>query len=160
MSKTVDDIEALWEIPISKADSTLGFSVAVKHIQNAVGVSSSVAQGYRELTNPLIEKMIKEGILVIPDDSYEAAGIENRRKLLNWYRQLSDEEKYALPIFGNKISVGKMPSGQFPIKISSLYFNAVKDAWHFIHQDLEELGLININYKSVAERKIEAHLNQ
>lgn len=116
VSKTAGDKESLWEIPISKADNTLGFSVAVKHIQSAVGVSYSVAQKYRGLTTPLIERMIEEGILVIPSESYEAAGIENTRKLLNWYRKLTVEEKHTLPIFGNKISIGKMSPEQLPIK--------------------------------------------
>ena len=116
VSKTAGDKEALWEIPISKADNTLGFSVAVKHVQSAVGVSYSVAQKYRGLTTPLIERMIEEGILVIPSESYEAAGIENTRKLLNWYRKLTVEEKHTLPIFGNKISIGKMSPEQLPIK--------------------------------------------
>ena len=160
VSKTAGDKESLWEIPISKADNTLGFSVAVKHIQSAVGVSYSVAQKYRGLTTPLIERMIEEGILVIPSESYEAAGIENTRKLLNWYRQLSVEEKHTLPIFGNKISIGKMSSEQLPIKKGSLKFNVVKDAWEFIHQDLEKLGIIDANYKSVAERTSEANINR
>lgn len=157
VSKTAGDTEALWEIPISKADNTLGFGVAVKYIQSAVGVSYSVAQTHRGLTNPLIEKMIEEGILVVPSESYEAAGIENARKLLNWYRQLSVEEKRTLPIFGNKISIGKMSSEQLPIKKDSLRFNVVKDAWEFIHQDLEKLGIIDPNYKSVVERRSETH---
>lgn len=160
VSKTVRDIEALWEIPISKAESALGFGIAVKHIQNAVGVSSSVAQRYRELTNPLIDKMIEEGILVIPNESYEVAGIEIRRKLQNWYRQLSEEEKHMLPIFGNKISIGKMSSKQIPINKTSLRFNVVKDAWNFIHKDLEKIGIIDPHYKSVAERTSEANVNR
>ena len=47
VTQTVEDIEALWEVPISKADSTLGFGVAIKHIQNAVGISYSVAHRHR-----------------------------------------------------------------------------------------------------------------
>lgn len=160
VSKTAGDKEALWEIPISKADNTLGFSVAVKHIQSAVGVSYSVAQKYRGLTTPLIERMIEEGILVIPSESYEAAGIENTRKLLNWYRKLTVEEKHTLPIFGNKISIGKMSPEQLPIKKESLRFNVVKDAWEFIHKDLEKIGIIDPNYKSVAERTSEANVNR
>ena len=160
VSKTVGDTEALWEIPISKADNTLGFSVAVKYIQSAVGVSYSVAQKYRGLTNPLIKKMIEEEILIIPSESYEAAGIENARKLLNWYRKLSIEEKHTLRIFGNKIFIGKMSSEQLPIKKGSLKFNVVKDTLNFIHKDLEKLGIIDSSYKSVAERTSEASINR
>ena len=160
VSKTVRDTEALWEVPTSKSDSALGFGVSVQYIQRAVGISYCTAQKYRFLTNPVIEKMIKEEILVIPDGSYEAAGIESRRKLLNWYRQLSEKEKHTLPIFGNKISIGKMSSEQLPIKRNSLRFKVVKDAWSFIHKDLEKLGVIDSNYKSVAERTSEANVNR
>lgn len=160
VSRTVEDTETLWEIPISKAESALGFGIAVKHIQNAVGISNSAAQRYKELTNPLIDKMIEEGILVIPNKSYEVAGIEIRRKLQNWYRQLSEEEKHMLPIFGNKISIGKMSSKQIPINRSSLRFDVVKDAWNLIHKDLEKIGIIDPNYKSVAERTSEANVNR
>lgn len=152
VSKTAGNTEALWEIPIRKAENALGFGVATKYIQDAVGVSRSTAHKYRQLTNPLIEKMVSEGILVIPNETYEASGIENRRELINWYRKLSEQEKRTLPIFGNKIAIGKIPSGQFPIKRSSLRFNVVKDAWDFVHKDLEKLGIIDPNYKSVAER--------
>ena len=155
VSRIVTDVEALWGISISKAKNLLGFSVSIKYIQSAVGISYSAAYEYRDLTKPLIDKMIEEGILVIPNESYEAAGIENRRKLLNWYRQLSEEEKRTLPIFGNKISIGKMSSEQLPIKRDSLRFNVVEDAWNFIHQDLEKLGITNTNYKSVAKRTYE-----
>ena len=159
-TKTAGDTEALWEIPISKAHSALGFSVAVDYIQSAVGVPYSVAKIHRDLTHHLIDKMIEEGILVIPNESYEVAGIEIRRKLQNWYRQLSEEEKHMLPIFGNKISIGKMSSKQLPINKSSLRFNVVKDAWKLIHKDLEKLGLIDTNYKSVAERTKERNDNR
>jgi len=153
VSRTVNDLEELWEIPISKADNSLGFSVSVKHIQNITGASPSRATLYREFTNPLIKKMIEKDILVVPHDSYKVAGIENRRKLLNWYRQLSEEEKYTLPIFGNKISLNKMHFRQRPINSSSLKFNIVKNAWDFIHKDLEKLNIVDVNYKSFAERK-------
>ena len=159
VSKTATDTEVLWEIPVNKADNKLGFSVAIRHIQSAVGISYSTAKKHRELTNPLIEKMIKERMLLVPDEWYEVASIEGR-ELLNWYKQLSEEEKNTLPIFGNKIAIGKMPSGQFPIKRDSLRFSGAREAWNFIHQDLEKLGLINSNYKSVAERRSEAHVNQ
>ena len=160
VSRTVTDVEILWEIPISRAKNILGFGVFTEYIQSAVGISHPEAHKYRELTNPLIEQMIREGIIVIPNEKFKTASIENRRKLLNWYRQLSKEEKYALPIFGNKISFGKMSSGQFPIKINSLKLHVVKEALDFIHKDLEKIGLINPNYKSVAERTNEADINR
>ena len=80
VSRIVTDVEALWGISISKAKNLLGFSVSIKYIQSAVGISYSAAYEYRDLTKPLIDKMIEEGILVIPNESYEAAGIENMNR--------------------------------------------------------------------------------
>lgn len=160
VSKVVEDVDALWEIPISKANTPLGFNVAVGHIQSAIGIAESSAIKNREFAYPLIEKMIQKGILVIQDEPYEVAGIENRRQLLNWYRHLSEQEKHKLPIHGNQISFTRMSSEQRPIKKSCLQLSDVKDALHSIHQDLEKLGVINTNYKSVAERSHEKRVNQ
>ncbi|EPM5527694.1 MULTISPECIES: site-specific integrase [Acinetobacter calcoaceticus/baumannii complex] len=153
--KLLEDIDALWEIPISKTNTALNFNVSVKYIKNTLSISECSALRYREFTYPLIEKMIKEGILLTLNEGKEIAGIENRRKLLNWYRKLSIEEKCSLPIFGKRISLGRMVSGDCPLRKSDLRFKAVKDAWESIHQDLEKLGIIDINYKSVAERRSE-----
>ena len=87
VSKTTADTEALWEIPISTAKNPLGFGVSIKYIQKAVGISYLAASENRELTSPIIEKMTEEGILVTLDEKSQATGLENRRKLLNWYRK-------------------------------------------------------------------------
>ena len=160
VSKTVKDIEELWEIPISTAKNSLGFGVSVKYIQNAVGISYLAASENRELTSPIIKKMTEEGILVTLDEKSQATGLENRRKLLNWYRKLSEKEKRELPIFGNKICLSRMSSQKLPIKQYTLKFNAVRSAFDLIHHDLEKLGIIDPNYKSVVERTSEANVNR
>ena len=157
---TTADTEALWEIPISTAKNPLGFGVSIKYIQKAVGISYLAASENRELTSPIIEKMTEEGILVTLDEKSQATGLENRRKLLNWYRKLSEKEKRELPIFGNKICLSRMSSQQLPIKQYTLKFNAVRSAFDLIHHDLEKLGIIDPNYKSVVERTSEANVNR
>ncbi|WP_440826060.1 site-specific integrase [Psychrobacter cryohalolentis] len=152
VSATVKDTEALWEIPISNADNALGFGVAVSYIQNALDFPYSTAFKYRELTNPLVEKMINEGIIVVPNESYETDEIDTRRQLLNWYRKLSEEEKNRLPILENEISAWRIISDKFPKNQSLLKVNTVKDAWDSIHNDLQNLGIINNNYRIMAEQ--------
>lgn len=152
VSSVLEDIDLLWEIPLKKSTTPLGFNIAVEYIQSVTGISACSATKYRELALPVIEKMIKEKILIIPNGPYEAASIEDQRKLRNWYRKLSIEEKKLLPIFGNRISLTRMPPEQRPISKNSLKFGAVQNAWNFIHKDLETLGIINKEYKSVAER--------
>ena len=151
VSKTVENTEALWEVPISQSDSALGFGVDTKHIQSAVGVPYTIAQKYREFTNPLIEEMLKKRILIIPNESYEADELEVRRQLLNWYRNLSKEEKNRLPILENKISTWRILSDNFPKNQSLLDLNTIKDAWEYIHDDLQELGIINNDYRVMTE---------
>ncbi len=151
VSKTVENTEALWEVPISQSDSALGFGVDTKHIQSAVGVSYTIAQKYREFTNPLVEEMLKKRILIIPNESYEADELEVRRQLLNWYRKLSKEEKNRLPILENKISTWRILSENFPKNQSLLDLNTIKDAWEYIHDDLQELGIINNDYRVMTE---------
>ncbi|WP_168381484.1 site-specific integrase [Acinetobacter indicus] len=160
VSEVIDDEDALWQIPISKANTPLGCNIAISHIQCTLGLSESAVIEHREFAYPLIEKMIKNGVLEIPDGQYEISAIENRRKLLNWYRQLSLEDKKLLPIFGNKISLGRMSVDQRPITRACLQFSLVKQAWNFIHQDLENLGVVNTNYKSVTERLEQRQISQ
>lgn len=160
VSEILKDENTLWEIPISKANTPSGFNVAAWFIQETLGISYPIAYRYRELAYPLIEKMIEKEILVVLNKSTEVQSIEIRRKLLNWYRLLSEQEKYRLPIFGNKISLKRIPAEQRPINKSDFRYRVVKDAWDVIHKDLEQLGVVKASYKSVAERNYEKEILQ
>ncbi|MCT8088730.1 site-specific integrase [Acinetobacter sp. C_4_1] len=160
VSKVIKDEDSLWEIPISKANTPSGFNVAAGFIEETLGISYNTAYRHRQLTYPLIEEMIQKKILIDLDGSNEVQGVAIRRKLLNWYRKLSLEEKKLLPIFANKISLKRMPSEQCPIVRNDLRYAVVKNAWNFIHHDLKKLKIIDTNYKSVAERIEEKQVRQ
>lgn len=156
VSKVSTDVDALWELPVTKCnESSSGFNITVSHIQKVVSVTYNTAHAHRKYTLPLIDRMLEEGILIALDESndIDVPGVNNRRRLLNWYRKLSFEEKQALPIFGNQISLKRMPAEQRPISQFDLVYRAVRDAWGAIHQDLKKLGLLNADYLSVLERK-------
>ncbi|MEN8358394.1 site-specific integrase [Acinetobacter towneri] len=160
VSKVIKDEDSLWEIPISKANTPSGFNVAAWFIEETLGISYNTAYEHRQLTYSLIEEMIQKEILIALDGSNEVQGIEIRRKLLNWYRKLSLEEKQSLPIFANKVSLKRMPLEKRPISQNDLRYDAVRKAWNQVHTDLKELEIININYKSVAERNYEKEILQ
>ncbi|WP_326519232.1 tyrosine-type recombinase/integrase [Acinetobacter sp. CAAS 2-6] len=160
VSNVIENIDDLWRIPISKANTLLKFNVDVSYLVSTLGISRNSASKHRELVYPVIQQMISRGILVIPNDSDEVAGIEARRKLLNWYRELSPENKSHLPIFGNKISLGKIPEEQRPVTRYHLRLSVVQDAWDYIHQDLKEKGLVSASYKTVSERNHERQIRQ
>lgn len=159
-SEILEDEDALWDIPITKANTPLGFNVAAWFIEKTFGISYSTAYEYRDLTYALIEKMVQKNILIALNGNNEVQGIEIRRKLLNWYRKLSFEEKQSLPIFGNKVSLKRMPIEKRPISQNDLRYDAVRNAWNQIHKKLGELGIIDINYKTTAERNYEKKIQQ
>lgn len=152
VSKTLNDKNALWEVSISKEDSSLGFNVSVNYMKNTIGISSSVANKYRILAYPVIEKMIDEKILLTLNEGKAVAGIEKRRVLLNWFRKLSESEKHDLPIFGNQISLARINKEQCPITYNDLRLIAVRKAWTDIHAELKKLRIIDCNYKRVDQR--------
>lgn len=153
VSTTMQDTEELWGIPISKADSEIGFNVSINYLRSIMGCSERVALKYRHLAIPLIEKMIQANILVTLENGQNIAAIEYRRKLLNWYRKLSIDEKKALPNFGNKISFSKLPSNTSPIGKKAFEFKLIKETLRFIYDDLTKIGVLNPNYKTIAERE-------
>ena len=152
VSKMLNDENALWDLPVSLAENSLEVYVSANYIQSVLGMSYSIACKYRSLTAPLVKAMVKNKILVDSKNPEDLAGLDIRRQLLRWYRYLSKDEKLALPIFGNIVSLNKMPAEKRPIRASAIKYNSVKSAWALIHEDLEKLGVINTNYKSVAER--------
>lgn len=159
MSDTINDIDKLWEVQISKANTPMGFNVSVEYLQSMTGCSKISAYRYRHILYPIIEKMLDKKILVPLEEDLYIPAIEHRRVLLNWYRKLSLDSKKKLPIFGNKLSFGNMLRGTSPIKKAALNYKLVKEALYFIHSDLMTLGIIKPNYKSIAERNKEKQNN-
>lgn len=159
VSTTMQDIEAMWEIPITKSDSKIGFNVSIDYLRSIMGCSENVALKNRHLAIPLIEKMIEEDILVPLDTGKYIAAIEYRRKLLNWYRKLSIETKRELPVFGNKILFSKLPKESNPLGKKALEFKLVQQTLHLIYTDLMQIGVLDANYKTIAEREHDKIMN-
>lgn len=150
--ETVSNLDMLWEVEITKANTPFGFNVSTEYLTSKTGCTAKSAFKYRVLAYPIIEKMIEENILVTLDKGKNVAAINFRRILLNWYRKLSMDNKNELPILGNKISFGKMIRGTSPITRKALNYPLVKETMDYIHNDLTDLSIISSNYESVAER--------
>ena len=88
VSSVIQNVDALWQIPISQANTPPKINVDVNYLACTLGISKNSASKYSKLTHSIINKMIEEEILLIPDGSYALAEINARRKLLNWYRRL------------------------------------------------------------------------
>ncbi|OPK07408.1 tyrosine-type recombinase/integrase [Pseudomonas sp. VI4.1] len=100
----------------------------------------------------LILNMLIDGVI---HQGETAAGCNWRLKLLGWYKSLSPEEKLALPIYGNKLSLTKAVEpivGLESIKYGYSRYESVRLAYEEINLDLQSLGLASADYMTVKER--------
>lgn len=100
----------------------------------------------------LILNMLIDGVI---HQGETAAGCNWRLKLLGWYKSLSQEEKLALPIFGNKLKLSKSVVPAFvkeAIKSGYSRYESVRLAYDDINADLQSLGAASASYMTVKER--------
>lgn len=100
----------------------------------------------------IILNMIIDGVI---HQGETAAGCNWRLKLLGWYKSLSQEEKRALPIFGNKLKLSKsvVPASALEaIKYGYSRHESVRLAYQEINLDLQSLGVASADYMTVKER--------
>ena len=119
--------------------------VADKELNASVEIFELAEQ--KLILNMLIDGVIRQG--------ETAAGCNWRLKLLGWYKSLSPEEKLALPVFGNKLSLTKavVPvAGLESIKHAYSRYESVRLAYNDINADLQSLGVASADYMTVKER--------
>lgn len=100
----------------------------------------------------LILNMLIDGVI---HQGESAAGCNWRLKLLGWYKTLSQEEKLALPVYGNKLSLTKAVEpvpGLESIKYGYNQYESVRLAYDDINADLQSLGVASADYMTVKER--------
>lgn len=100
----------------------------------------------------LILNMLIDGVI---HQGETAAGCNWRLKLLGWYKSLTQEEKLALPIFGNKLKLSKsvVPASALEaIKHGYSRHESVRLAYQEINLDLQSLGVTSADYMTVKER--------
>jgi len=128
-------------------------AVSVPYLSEQLGVSKSVLNKYNDMPE-VIEAMKRERIIL---PGYMSSECDKRRKLLRWYEGLSEQEKFGIPLFGNKIKkkgyLDQIP-GVRELLTSSMHklINLTLDE---ISEDLVRLGVGNSDYKTVEERELE-----
>jgi len=130
-------------------------SVSPSYLERELETNSSVLTSRKEAFDSIIGKMIEETIII---PGYNSISNEWRRKLLNWYESLSDEDKRNIPIVANKISTRRCLDkieGMGNLKWARQKLPLVEQTFSEILADLESLGVINSDYKTCAEREAE-----
>lgn len=131
-------------------------SIAPTWLEKQLDTSYNVLKARTEILDSVIQKMIDEQIII---PGHSSIANEWRRKLLCWYEGLSDTEKLALPIVSNSISVrrclGNVP-GMGNLKWARSKIPLVEQTFNDILADLEKRGVVNPDYKTTAQRNLEA----
>lgn len=128
-------------------------AVSVPYLSEQLGVSKSVLNNYNDMPD-VIEAMTRERIIL---PGYMSSECDKRRKLLRWYEGLSEQEKFSIPLFGNKVKkkgyLDQIP-GVRELLTSSMHklINLTLDE---ISEDLVRLGVGTSDYKTVEERELE-----
>lgn len=130
-------------------------AIAPTYLQKQLKCEYSVFKTRTEILNSVTQRMIHEHIIV---PGHNSISNEWRRKLLAWYEGLTDDEKQAIPIVANSISIRrclKNVPGMGNLKWARLNLPLVEQTFNEILADLEKRGVIDPNYKTVAERNLE-----
>lgn len=133
-------------------------AVSTSYLERELDTHNNTLTLRKEVFDSIIIKMIEEKIII---PGYNSISNEWRRKLLNWYESLSDEDKRNIPIVANKISARRCLDkieGMGNLKWARQKLPLVEQTFSEIMADLEALGVINIDYKTCEER--EADLEQ
>ncbi|GLH22041.1 hypothetical protein BR1R3_47830 [Pseudomonas atacamensis] len=130
-------------------------AIAPIYLQKQLGREYSVIKSRIEILNSVTQKMIDERIII---PGHNSISNEWRRKLLVWYESLADNEKQAIPIVANTISVRRCLNdvpGMGNLKWARSNLPLVDQTFKEIVADLKKRGVIESNYKTVAERNLE-----
>lgn len=131
-------------------------AIAPTYLQTQLDASYNVFKTRTAILNSVIQSMIDEQIII---PGHNSIANEWRRKLLRWYESMNDTEKQAIPVVANTISVRRCLQnvpGMGNLKWARLNIPLVEQTFGDILSDLEKRGVVNVNYKTVAERKLEA----
>lgn len=130
-------------------------AVSTSYLERELETHNNTLTLRKEVFDSIISKMIEEKIII---PGYNSISNEWRRKLLNWYESLSDEDKRNIPIVANTISVRRCLNkieGMGNLKWARQKLPLVEQTFSEIMADLERLGVINSDYKTCVEREAE-----
>src|SRR3989344_4340128 len=130
-------------------------AIAPTYLETQLDTSYGVFKTRTAILNSVIQRMIDEEIII---PGHNSIANEWRRKLLCWYEGMTDAEKQAIPIVSNTISVRRCLQnvpGMGNLKWARLNIPLVEQTFSDILLDLEKRGVVDANYKTVAERNLE-----
>ncbi len=117
-------------------------AVSTSYLERELDTHNNTLTLRKDVFDSIISKMIEEKIII---PGYNSISNEWRRKLLNWYESLSDEDKRNIPIVANKISIRRCLDkieGMGNLKWARQKLPLVEQTFSEIMADLEALGMV------------------
>lgn len=105
VNHVLTDVDRLWEIPIANATvGDYGFSVNKSWLSTLTGIQRKAftRDEFIHDINRIIKAMIDAGVILLGET---AESNEVRRRLLDWYRKLSKEQKLKIKTRNGKVSL-------------------------------------------------------
>lgn len=138
-----DSPSLLWNIPLSNS-ATNGALPSSRWIEEQ-GLKTSQTVSYREFLNELTKLLREEGVII---NGWKTAALDMRRKILAWWKPLTEEDKRGLKNAGNKLSIHNYIKG---LRWDGEY-SKLKEVLNEINAELLELQVLNKDYVAVADR--------
>lgn len=127
-------------------------TITVSAVAEGAGIGAMTAYSRMHMIQPVIDAMIAENIIV---PGYSGIACEWRRRLLNWYESLTDNEKANIPTAGGTIKKGEYLS-QIPeldgYDHAVINYPLARQTFNEILEDLRSRGVLSNTYQSVEER--------
>ncbi|WP_462174563.1 hypothetical protein [Pseudoalteromonas gelatinilytica] len=139
-----DSPSLLWNIPLSNS-ATDGALPSSRWITEQGLKTSRTVSYYREFLNKLTKLLREEGVII---DGWEIAPLDMRRRILAWWKSLTEEDKRGLKHAGNKLSIHNYVEG---LRWDGAY-SKLKEVLNEINAELLELKVLNREYVAVVDR--------
>lgn len=149
VKQTCSSRSSLLQVPMH---GRKGLYIDLDRIAQGMRVPSQVLIKHVALFEPMMVALKAEKIAV---EGHIGTACEYRRRLLNWYEGLTDQQIAELPTFGNAISwelcINQVP-GLEKLRRMVSRLPLLKITLDEIHEDLTSRGRLDATYKAVKDR--------
>lgn len=140
--------EQLWKLSIYKGRLCLK-RFAKSFGANGINYFNNVPKRREIIVEPINKLLLKYGVTF---ENETDAGIDIRRKILVWWKSLTNEDKLYLPTHGNKLNYESSLYVNVPEAKGGRRYKRVENLIVEINKELKEIGLLSDSYQSVKER--------
>lgn len=141
--------ELLWLVKLDRWSNSKRYKSQVSYsfLSENLGISKSVLSksSYKVQINEITKLLILEKV-ILPE--YGPSVLNMRRRLMLWWKSLTEKDKRSLDIFGNRIQISKYVEN---LRTGKGY-ELLKEEIEVIHGELLDMGVLDAGYVPVKNR--------